>query len=114
MELRLLTARKTWIDRMTAAGTNYEVCWEGFREACGELEWVASVSRQFSAEEKKAAKALELVVRLEGGMTDIMKEEFHRQYKVLGAPGDFGYHTKEGHAMQAVYEWWNLLCQATK
>ena len=107
-----LTERRTWIERMEAAGRNMVLCWPGFYEACCELSEVAARSRKFDASEKKAAIALELVARLEGGMTQVMKDEFKRQYKVLGAPGDFGYDTKEGQAMQAVYEWWNELCYA--
>ncbi len=42
-------------------------------------------------------------------MTKVMKREFVNQYKILGAPGDFGYDTLEGRTLQAVYEWWNKL-----
>ena len=107
-----LTDRQTWIERMDAAGESIAACWAGFYEACRELSDVGSRSREFNAKEKKAAAAMELVARMEGGLTDVMKSEFMNQYKILGAPGDFGYGTNEGRAMQAVYGWWSKLVQA--
>lgn len=107
-----ITERRTWIERMGLAGKDMDACWAGFYEACRELSNVACQSREFSDKEKKAAISLELVANLEGGKTEKMSGEFMRQYRVLGAPGDFGYGTNEGRAMQAVYEWWNKVCQA--
>lgn len=112
--MKTITLRRVWIERMNQAGKDREACWKGFYEACQELSEVGSRSRKFKANERKAAIAMELVARLEGEQTKVMKDEFMRQYKVLGAPGDFGYDTNEGRAMQAVYEWWNKLCQADK
>jgi len=107
-----ITDRQEWLARMEAAGTDMVACWEGFYQACRELAGVAGWSREFNAKEKKAATALELVALMEGGLTDVMKTEFMNQYKILGAPGDFGYETNEGRAMQAVYGWWNKLVYA--
>ncbi|TXH55010.1 MAG: hypothetical protein E6Q97_09670 [Desulfurellales bacterium] len=108
----VLTRRNDWIVRMKNAGTSAEACWQNFRDAATELANVAMSSSEFSEREKKAAVALELVCILEGRLTRIMRNEFPKQYKVLGAPGDFGYDSPEGRAMQAVYECWNCLLQA--
>lgn len=107
----MVTSRREWIERMEQAGADRVACWIGFYDACVELSNVASESQVFNAAERKAAIALEIVARLEAGYTQIMRSEFRNQYQILGAPGDFGYDTDEGRAMQAVYEWWNKLVQ---
>ncbi len=107
-----ITDRQEWLAQMEEAGNDMAACWNGFYQACRELSDVGSRSREFKAKEKKATAALELVARMEGSLTDVMKSEFMNQYKILGAPGDFGYGTNEGRAMQAVYGWWNKLVQA--
>ena len=112
--MKTITLRRVWIERMDQAGKDREACWKGFYEACRELSDVGSRSKKFNPNERKAAIALELVASLEGEQTKVMKDEFMRQYKVLGAPGDFGYGTNEGRAMQAVYEWWTKLGQSNK
>ena len=105
-----ITSRRSWLDRMEQAGIDKAACWIGFYDACVELSDVAAESTEFNPKERKAAIALELVARLEGGKTKVMAAEFMSQYKVLGAPGNFGYDTNEGRAMQAVYEWWSKVC----
>jgi hypothetical protein len=105
----LYTDRASWLQRVKEAGTDFEKCWEGFCDACQELADVAHGSRQFNLREKKAATALELVARMEGGLTVVMRQEFRSQYSILGAPGDFGYGSPEGSCLQAVYCWWNVL-----
>lgn len=108
-----ITSRREWIDRMNAAGKD-QACWKGFYDSTQELAAVALDSCEFSQREIKAAVALELVAQLEGARTDIMCREFAMKYKILGAPGDFGYDTREGRAMQAVYEWWNRLSSCSR
>lgn len=108
-----LTPRSEHLEAMRAAGKNAEACWAGFTKACSELSQVASKSDQYSPREKKAARAIGLVARVERGFTKIMRDEFNSQYQILGAPGDFGYDQPEGQAMQAVYEWWDAVCVAS-
>ncbi len=109
-----VTERSISLEKMKQAGTDRWKCWQGFYEASRELAEVAGKSREFNARERKAASAIELVARLEGGPTKIMRDEFMSQYRILGAPGDFGYHHPEGKALQAVYGWWNKVVQSLK
>jgi hypothetical protein len=38
-----------------------------------------------------------------------LKGEFQKSYKIIGAPGDFGYGTPCGDSLKAVYEAWNAV-----
>lgn len=113
-EMATLTAREVTLARMEQAGTDLGKCWQGFYDACKELSDVAMGSKEFNARERKAGVAIELVARTEGGPTKIMRDEFMSQYRILGAPGDFGYHGPEGKALQALYGWWNKVLQSVK
>lgn len=114
MATKTMTTRQEHLRAMEAAEKDRSKCWDGFTLACEELSEIASGRSKFSAKEKKAAIALSVVARVEGGLTDIMKTEFANQYRILGAPGDFGYSQPEGKALQAVYEWWNKLVVSKK
>jgi hypothetical protein len=109
-----VTERSVTLGRIKEAAKDREKCWLGFYEASKELSEVASRSQEFNARERKAAIAIELVARLEQGPTKIMRDEFMSQYRILGAPGDFGYWYPEGKALQAVYDWWNCVLQSVK
>lgn len=99
---------------MEEAGTDPDKCWENFKRAYDELADVAATKKtQFRAKEVLAAIALDFVARMEHGPTEIMRKEFMRQYRTLGAPGDFGYDSREGRALQAVYECWNAVLKST-
>lgn len=106
---RGLTSRQDWIVRMREAGGERGPCWRNFADSVAELTSVASLSTKFTRAEKQAAVMIESAMLDQGGATDALRAAFRQAYKVLGAPGDFGYDRPEGRAMQAVYECWNAV-----
>lgn len=106
------TSRPEWLARMQWAGDRSDRCWQNFAAAVAELSAVAAASKEFGPREKQAATMLEIETLDQGGATPSMRTQFAKQYKLLGAPGDFGYDRPEGIALQAVYECWNALLKA--
>jgi hypothetical protein len=82
----------------------------GFVMAVERLAAVAAKSREFKSREKDAAALLYSNVSFAASV-DECKQAFNAAYRVLGAPGDFGYGTPEGDAMKGVYDSWNKALQ---
>ena len=80
--------------------------YEEFQQAAAHLAHVAIESKEFKQREKDGACGLYRNVR-ECASVDECRQAFEAAYKALGAPGDFGYGSPEGKAMQRLYAAWN-------
>lgn len=86
---------------------------EQFRLACAILDQVARTSKEFGNRERTAAFELSQCAENAKHPSE-MRESFRDAYRLLGAPGDFGYGSPEGDALQDVYSRWNAALQAEK
>jgi hypothetical protein len=77
------------------------------------LDQVAKTSSEFRHKERAAASHLEERAAAASRPSQMVKT-FRDAYRALGAPGDFGYGTAEGDAMNRVYQTWNTAVAAEK
>jgi len=67
----------------------------------------------FEARERNATQSLQIQLHREPTLCWLdMQKLLNVAYRALGAPGDFGYHTPEGMAMQWLYDAWMLASRA--
>lgn len=78
-----------------------------FRERVQELDRLRVSSKEFGPREKRAITDLVTAVIQSDGVMQSLRLAFAAAYKALGAPGDFGYGTPEGKALQRLYQAWN-------
>lgn len=81
-----------------------------FVAAAESLSMIAAASTQFGPREKDAAAAL-FRNTTDACPVDECRQAFNGAYRVLGAPGDFGYGSLEGQGMQVLYACWNEALQ---
>lgn len=86
---------------------------KGFVLAVERLAAVTLSSREFKEREKVAVADL-MTAASEATSVAECKAAFSSAYRVLGAPGDFGYDSPEGQAMQGVYQAWNKALQEAR
>jgi hypothetical protein len=78
------------------------------QQACALLTRVAAAeSTEFDGRHRAAITDLYLAVSGSGSITQAVIVEFKKAYRVLGAPGDWGYGYADGEGLRALYDTWN-------
>lgn len=77
------------------------------RHAAISLVEIARTSDSFGDKERIAAGRLIDALAVSDGLTQSMKVTFRMCYRILGAPGDWGYYSPEGQCLKDLYGCWN-------